>query len=293
MQELNEAYGVLGNEENRRRYDSGVSENQFTNEGDFNYKDYFEAERARANAEYEEATNKLKSMCRCEVILWIRSNILSNGSGVGNFSTHLDSNLWSPYEEWGEKVLSIEIKDDDIDERGLLKVNSELAIFQEKMIDHIKKVADEFRKGIRIDPYVTEQKNRAIELIEKLLKDKGLTVKDLGKYANYQAQLNEAVEIWDIEALRNKIKRYICSLKNKNNSQNSEQSSRQEQNTLDKKGYENKEWELIEGTKEKIKLGKEMIETINPNSNNNNNWGIAVGAVGAVVIAKKRRRNSF
>ncbi|WNE41060.1 MAG: Chaperone protein DnaJ [Mycoplasmataceae bacterium] len=144
MQELNEAYEVLGDEEKRRRYNSGLSERDFVAES--NYNNYFEAEMDRAN-------EKFKKACYNETILSITSKIVHDCSGIlGSFSKHLDSSIWAPYQDWGEKVLSIKINNEDLNNNGHLKNSSELFKFREKMIAHIKKIADDFRTGIRVEP---------------------------------------------------------------------------------------------------------------------------------------------
>jgi len=126
MQELNEAYGVLGNEENRRRYDSGVSENQFNDGSDFATNSGYEEEFLRMQNLYEteikEKVKKEEYLTRKIIIGEIKAEIFEDFEVFPH--RDLDAGLWVPYDNWQEKVWKIKI--------------NELENFKKRMITAIK-----------------------------------------------------------------------------------------------------------------------------------------------------------
>jgi len=122
------------------------------------------------------------------------------------YPRQLDSNLWTPYDKWQEKVWKIEIRDNDTKEYGI--DTSELDKFKETMINAIRKRKEEWKTGIN-NPYFDKTKTSAIEAIEEAMKEKGLKAEDLGEYSSYREQINSLDRQWKIRNLRDKIEDYV------------------------------------------------------------------------------------
>jgi len=113
-----------------------------------------------------------------------------------------------------EKIIKMEItilKDKEYSE--------ELRKFKEEMIRAIKEAevnleAQQKNKGKdKTNDEIELERANSIKIIErKLEKKRGLKVKDLGEYSNYQDQIDNLNENWEVRELRNKITRLIRSI---------------------------------------------------------------------------------
>jgi len=201
MQEINKAYEILSDEDKKKRYDAG--ETNFAPEFDWN--SYYEAEKARIDAELERVEeegerirHELKIAVYTELDIMIRLEM----SWAEVYPQLLDNNLWKPYDNWQEKLVNLEIlfKDGRLDE-----TNSPACMFGEEMVNAIKKRGEELRNGIN-NPYVNQGIKRAIEVIEDNLKKKNLKVEDLDeKYRNYREHINSLMKLWKIRDFRDEV----------------------------------------------------------------------------------------
>lgn len=82
--------------------------------------------------------------------------------------------------------------------RGKAGINtSELDNFRDKMLDAVKKVKELYEAGAGANnPELEQARVNAVEVIERELKNKNLTTKDLEeKYRNYQEQINSLEKV--------------------------------------------------------------------------------------------------
>lgn len=192
MQKVNKAYEVLGDEEKKRRYDSG--ETSFSTASDSeSFEEYVRRMHEQYEAERENIEKKLKILKRIAKILFrseiegiISREALLNEVWERHFND-MDSNLWTPYSNWVEKVRNIEIGDDENDREGIDK--RELNEFKEKMIKAIREKGAQLKaeKIAKANSDLEKAKLKAIETIEKELEDRGLKIEGLEKeYHNYE-----------------------------------------------------------------------------------------------------------
>jgi curved DNA-binding protein CbpA len=224
MQELNKAYEILGDEDKKKRYDSG--ETNFTPE--FDWDSYYEAEKARIDAELERLIAKREKLKLMRKILAYREMVSSIRFEMfleKVFEEHLDSNLWVPYSSWEEKLRSLEVV---VDENCVVdEVNSPAFKFKEGMFAAIKKRRKEFDEGIN-NPEVNQAIKRAIEAIKDNLKRKNLKAEDLDeKYRNYHNYINGLTKVWKIRDFRDEVIENIKTISRRKNYQ--EKSSHIEQ----------------------------------------------------------------
>ena len=197
MQEINRAYEILSDEDKRKRYDLG--ETEFTERGGYN----FEEDLEKIDVQLEVLSEKLKVLARKEAMSAI--DIEKSANDV--FSSQLDSNLWTPYSCYQEKIVKIEIKTDsrcsnDID-------TSKLDKFKEEMITAIRKRGEELKAGIN-NPRVDKERKEAIAEIERELNEKGLKTEDLPQECrNYREQINSLPKVWQIRSLQDEISEVI------------------------------------------------------------------------------------
>jgi curved DNA-binding protein CbpA len=96
MRKINQAFEVLGDEEKRKRYDLG--ETNFTSASEYNYS--YEEELGNINDELKRLREEQKILARKDAINRIDFEMLITEI----FPSKLDSNLWSPYNHWQDKV---------------------------------------------------------------------------------------------------------------------------------------------------------------------------------------------
>lgn len=216
MQEINKAYEVLGNEEKKKKYDLGTTDFAFeASEFNYSYEEGLESIRD----ELEKAKEEEKILARKEVINIVGFEMLITEI----YPRQLDSNLWTPYSRWQEKVWKIPIKSNP---RGVMGIDtSELDKFKETMINAIRKRKEEWKTGIN-NPYFDKTKSNAIEAIEEAMKEKRLKVEDLGEYSNYKEQINNLDRQWKIRNLKDKVVVFIKSMGDNKESEKSEKNSR-------------------------------------------------------------------
>lgn len=211
MQKVNKAYEVLGDEEKKRRYDLG--ETSFSTARDTeSFEEYVRRMNEQDEAEIEEINEKLEKLKRIAKILFrseiegiIRGEALLNGVWERHFND-MDSDLWTPYNNWAEKVQNIEIGDDENDKEGIDK--KELNEFKEKMIRAIRERGVQLKaeKEAKANSDLERAKLKSIEVIEKELKDRGLKIEDLEEeYHNYKEEINSLTKKSKIRSYEDKV----------------------------------------------------------------------------------------
>ncbi|RHZ35299.1 J domain-containing protein [endosymbiont GvMRE of Glomus versiforme] len=223
MQEINKVYEILSDAEKRKRYDSGLT--------DFPADDF--------NCQYdpkEEVRKQEEELRRREIhiidleleILKLEMKALDRSSTLNEISAalcftwprvhaeDLDPILWQTYQNWGEKVAKMEITIPKGKDRS-----EELKNFKEEMVKAIKeaevnlKVREENKKKSENDSELNQARTAAFGYIKKEMNKKGLKVKDLGQYSNYQERINSLGEVQEIRNFRDEVLKYILKLARK------------------------------------------------------------------------------
>lgn len=224
FKEIGEAYGVLGDEELRRKYDSG--ETGFSYDfGGYDYEAEIKAEVKRKEEELRKARNERidieLEILKEEMKALDRSSTISGISAAFSFTyprvfkENLDNKLWEGYQDWMEKVVKMEITIPKGKESS-----KELRNFKEEMIRAIKEVENKLgttdqgsRKRNWTNDRIGREKKGAVEMIEELMAEKNLKAQDLGEYSNYQGQIDSLNKTWEIHELRDKIMEVINNWK--------------------------------------------------------------------------------
>jgi curved DNA-binding protein CbpA len=211
MQEINEAYEVLGDEEKRKQYDLGAT--NFSSETSRNfYEDIGERLRREEESLKEEIGDKKERIRKIGEFL-LRSDSIHEiyyELAMNNiYSVDLDSSLWAPYGTFGEKIFSIEIGDDEndldfIDRRKVLA-------FKEQMVEAIRKRGIEIKNGINV-PKVDNAREKGIQEIERCLNNKGVKAEDLGEYSSYREKIGSLVKVWKINSFVDEVIEKISSV---------------------------------------------------------------------------------
>jgi len=232
MREVNQAFEILGDEDKRKRYDAG--ETDFTEYSDEQQKAAWETKEEQLRKQ-QELLEKLSEGTK-EYMKILERSWLINATYLDRYSTynrisevmcftlprvyeeHLDPTLWQPYKHWHTKVWEMPITII----RGEKEESEELKQFKEEMIKAVKetetalKIKEENQKRQEKENNANSGLNKArkdaFEYIEKDMAERGLKIQDLGKYANYQAQLNNLDKVYKIRDLREEILSAISKL---------------------------------------------------------------------------------
>jgi len=238
FKEIGEAYGVLVNEELRKRYDLG--ETEFTS--DYSNYDYEAEIRAETLRKEEELKRKEVQIVDLELeILKLEMKALDRSSTLNEIGAALCfafprvyaedleaegySYLWEPYQRWGEKVVKMEITIPKGKDRS-----EELKNFKEEMVKAIKEVEtilrtrEENKKKSEEDSELNQARKDAFGYIEKEMNEKGLKVEDLGEYSNYREEINSLGEVWGIRNFREEVLSFVSkSTRKKLNNEEAEE----------------------------------------------------------------------
>lgn len=220
MRKVNKAYEVLGDEDLRRKYDLGLT--GFPTD-DFNFQ-YDPKEEVRRQE--EELRRKEVNIADLELeILKLEMKALDRSSTINEIGAafcftlprvraeDLDPVLWQPYQSWGEKVVKMKITISKGKDRS-----EELKNFKEEMVKVIKEVEvtlrirEENKKKSEDDSELNQARTVAFQEIEKSMNERGLKVKDLGQYSNYQERINSLGGVWEIRNFREEVLGFISKL---------------------------------------------------------------------------------
>jgi curved DNA-binding protein CbpA len=215
FKEIGEAYGILSNEDLRRRYDLG--ETNFTS--NFAAGAECEAEMEDIREEIrrkQEEINIMKDLLTSEEerVKIMEEMWLLNAEFIDRDGTYIEisaamgfnmptvysqdleeeaySHLWEPYNSWLDKVwkMPITIK------RKVKEESDELKEFKEKMLKAIKEVGvilenkEKAKKKARTDASLERDRANAIDAIERELRERNLKTQDLGEWSNYKEQID-------------------------------------------------------------------------------------------------------
>lgn len=219
MKEINKAFEILGDEELRKRYDSG--ETVFSD-----FSDYETEIKSEAKRKEEELRRREVNIIDLELqILKLEMKALDRSSTLNEIGAafcftlprvraeDLNPILWQPYQSWGEKVVKMEITIPKGKDRS-----EELKKFKEEMVKAIKEVEialrirEENKKKNENDFELNQARKDAFGYIEKEMNEKGLKVKDLGQHSNYQERINSLGEVWAIRDFREEVLEFISKL---------------------------------------------------------------------------------
>ncbi|MCE8163903.1 MAG: DnaJ domain-containing protein [Candidatus Moeniiplasma glomeromycotorum] len=221
FKEIGKAYGVLSNEELRKRYDKWEG-NEFYSRSNNNYDDFWEEFRkkqeewekeAETKADEREWLSNAKSLDRSRTFSEIEDEL---GKGEYVFSGYF-SKLWEPYLNWQEKVSKMPITII----RGEKERSEELKQFKEEVFKEIRRIREEMKKEEenskkhteeRANFYFKKRKNIHIESIENLITEQKIKIEELGEYSNFKEQIDNLDKMWKIQSLSEKIKDYIWGI---------------------------------------------------------------------------------
>ncbi|CAG8499557.1 2684_t:CDS:10, partial [Racocetra persica] len=126
--------------------------------------------------------------------------------GGYDYEAEIKAELWivplllMKLEHWGEKVVKMEITIPKGKDRS-----EELKNFKEEMVKAIKeaevmlRIREENEKKNENNSELEQARTVAFQEIEKSMNERGLKVKDLGQYSNYQERISSLGEVWEIQ----------------------------------------------------------------------------------------------
>ncbi|CAI2194963.1 3106_t:CDS:2, partial [Funneliformis geosporum] len=213
MRKVNKSYEVLGDGELRRKYDLGLTDFP-TDDFSFQYDPKEEIRRQEEELRRREINivDLELELLKLEMKALDRSSILNEIGAAFCFTLprvraeDLDPILWQPYQSWGEKVVKMEINIPKGKDRS-----EELKSFKEEMIKAIKeaettlRIREENKKKSEDDSELNQTRTVAFQEIEKLMNERGLKIKDLGQYSNYQERINKLGEVERIRNFREEV----------------------------------------------------------------------------------------
>ena len=204
FKEISKVYQILSDPETRNIYDIyGEDFDNFGSSGETSSSDVAD----EIKREYAEAEAKKQELKKQMLVVQMQS--LSILIVVDEFMEYLwitendlDSSLWTPYDNWKEKIRNLPFE--------------EIDAFREKMISAIQEIGKKSREDEK-NQEDNSRKDSSIKRIENLLAKRGIKVEELEpNNRNYKEVINSAKgdEVIDIEdrikddiVLKDKIKK--------------------------------------------------------------------------------------
>lgn len=295
FKEIGEAYGVLSDEDLRKRYDELGSDSYYSKNRDYYaWREEFEKWKEKSREkEDKEAEKTEKKVWLMEAEFFDRRKTISEieeelEKGREVYISELEdkyaSKLWEPYKNWKEKAKKMPITII----RGEKERSDELKQFKEEMINAIREIrkekeekerkreVEEEEKRLKEEQEELEKKDAsinkvraiAIQDVEEEMTKKGIKIEELDeKYRNYQEQINGLNVRWKIQLLAEDVISNICELAKKKNKNRNNFKSKNNDIKITKTTTTMEEainQSPLSKSSEKLSRGKAFLEQTNP-----------------------------